>query len=54
MHARTRTHAHTREHAPPHPTHDRRCSLYRCTQSVRRGWAHRFRRSRDNGRLVIH
>ena len=50
--ARTRTHAHTREHA--HPTHDRRCSLYRCAQSVRHGWAHRFRCWRDNGRSVIH
>ena len=58
MHARTRTHAHTRKHAhptpTPTPTHDRRCSLYRCAQSVRHGWAHRFRRWRDNGRSVIH
>ena len=54
MHARTRTHAHTREQAHPHPTPDRRCSLYRCAQSVRHGWAHRFRRWRDKGRSVIH
>ena len=45
-HACTRTHAHTREHAHHH---DRRCSLYRCAQSVRLGWAHRFRRWQDNG-----
>ena len=49
-HARTRTLANT--HTPPHP--DRCCSLYRCAQSVRHGWAHRFRSSRGNGRSVIH
>ena len=56
-HACTRARAQTltlaNTHTPPHGTPDRRCSLYRCAQSVRHGWAHRFRRWRDNGRSVI-
>ena len=35
-------------------THACTCTHSRCAQSVRHGWAHRFRRWRDNGRSVIH
>ena len=54
-HACTPVRAHTLTLANTHTPHpDHRCSLYRCAQSVRHGWAHRFRRWRDNGRSVIH
>ena len=49
MHARTHAHTRSRTRTPHRP-----CSLYRCAQSARHGWAHRFRRWRDNGRSVIH
>ena len=49
MHACTKALANMHTPTPPPPT----TIAVRCAQSVRHGWAYRFRRWRDNGRLVI-
>ena len=51
-HTHACTHAHTLTRTPPPTTN--RCSVCWCAQPWVRGWAHSFRRWRDNGRSVIH